>query len=438
MSFALFIVLNGLVLIRPEDFLPEISGAHLYQFVMIFCLLATGRKLVAQLDLNALARRPVTVCVLGVLVATGLSLAVHRQFGMAAEFVGDFGKVIVYYLLLCAVIDRPSRFRAFLGWQVGFVLILASIAVLAYQGFLHIEAMEAVTDVGVIDPATGMEVTVARMCSAGIFNDPNDLCLILTFGSLCALYRASTASNWFMSMIWALPITLFVYALILTYSRGGLLGLLAASGALVCCRYGWKRALPLFLVCAPAAVLAIGGRQSNIDVGGGTGHGRVMLWAEGLQEMFHNPFSIVFGIGAEQYVEAVGQVAHNSFVHAYVELGLLGGTLFLGAFASAISLLVRMRKTFLPSLPRELKVAWPFVVAMVVGYACGIFTLSRNYIVPTYLCLGLATSYLTMAMPNPPMSACVTRNWLMRLAVTGLVGIVFLKFFTQFAGGLGV
>jgi hypothetical protein len=89
-------------------------------------------------------------------------------------------------------------------------------------------------------------------------------------------------------------------------------------------------------------------------------------------------------------------------------------------------------------LSRELKTAWPFVVAMVVGYAAGIYSLSRNYIVPTYLCLGVVASYLSMAMPNPPYEARVSPIWFRRLAVVGIAGLAFLKFFTQFAGGLGV
>ena len=163
-----------------------------------------------------------------------------------------------------------------------------------------------------------------------------------------------------------------------------------------------------------------------------------MLWALGLAEIFRSPYLTLFGIGAKEYAEAVGQDAHNSFVHAYVELGLFGGTLFLGAFLTAFWLLLRVRRNNFSTLPGELKVAWPFVMAMIVGYAAGMYSLSRNYIVPTYMCLGLASSFLTMAMPNPPYEARVTQFWLKRLALGGIAGLVFLKFFTQFAGSLGI
>ena len=46
--------------------------------------------------------------------------------------------------------------------------------------------------------------------------------------------------------------------------------------------------------------------------------------------------SPVFGIGKNRFGEEAGQVAHNSFVHAFTELGPLGGMVFLGAFYLAM------------------------------------------------------------------------------------------------------
>jgi len=437
MSFALFIVLNGLVLIRPEDFLPEITGARLYLIVMSLCILTALPKFAAQLSSRELALRPISVCVIGLLIATAVSNLVHGRFDYALDFVPDFAKVIVYFLLLCALVDTPRRLRIFLGWQLAFVTVLAVIAVLEFHEYLQLAAVKPLLE-GYPDPATGAMIMESRMCSAGIFNDPNDLCLILVFGIMCSLYHASVAVEWLVSALWAMPSVLFVYSLILTRSRGGLLGCLAAVGTLIWCKYGWKRALPLLVLGLPAVVLAIGGRQSDIEVGGGTGHERIMFWAAGFGKIASSPLMTLFGIGAGQHEDVIHGSAHNSFVHAYVELGLLGGTFFLGAFATAVWLLVRLGQAAPTKLPRELGAAWPFVVAMVVGYGCGIYSLSRNYIVPTYLCLGVATTFLSMAMPNPPRSARVSKLWLMRLAAVGVAGLLFLKFFTQFAGGLGV
>src|SRR5262249_51675678 len=168
---------------------------------------------------------------------------------------------------------------------------------------------------------------------------------ILVFGTLCCLYQATFVGSWLLKGLWVLPIGLFVYALVLTQSRGGLLGLLAAGSALVGTKYGWRRAIPLLAICVPAAVFAIGGRPSNINISyGDTRSGRVLLWSAGFTELFRHPLLVVFGIGAGEYSEVVGADAHNSFVHAYVDLGLIGGTFFLGAFVLSIWLLIRVRQ----------------------------------------------------------------------------------------------
>ena len=437
MSFALFILLNGILFIRPEDFLPEIAGARLYLIVIVLCLVATLPNLLPQLSLRNLARRPITVCVLGLLGAVALSQLVRGRLDAVEDFVPEFAKVVAYYLLLIAVVDTPARLRTFLAWQVAFVAVVATLGVLQFHEVINYDALKPVFEER-FNPQSGETEQIARLCGSGIFNDPNDLCLVMVFGILCCLYRGATARNWGMTGLWVLPSLLFGYALILTQSRGGLLGLLAAVGTLVWCKYGWRRALPVLALCLPAAILAIGGRQSEISVAGGTGNARIMLWAEGLGTLFRSPFLVLFGIGAGEYAGAVGQDAHNSFVHAYVDLGLLGGTLFLGAFVLAIWMMLRLRRSDRVRLPGALKTAWPFLMAMVVGYAAGIFSLSRNYIVPTYLCLGLAASYIAMAMPTPPSDFQVSSTLFKRMAITGTVGLVFLKFFTQIAGMLGM
>ena len=96
-------------------------------------------------------------------------------------------------------------------------------------------------------------------------------------------------------------------------------------------------------------------------------------------------------------------MAHNSFVHAFTELGFFGGALFLGAFTAALVMLYRLRNDCHSECEcwrestRELKRMLPYVTAMLVGFAVSMFSLSRNYFVPTYLVLGLATAYVQIA-----------------------------------------
>ncbi|MCX7408261.1 MAG: hypothetical protein NTZ32_09270 [Planctomycetales bacterium] len=89
-------------------------------------------------------------------------------------------------------------------------------------------------------------------------------------------------------------------------------------------------------------------------------------------------------------------MAHNSFIHAYVELGLFGGTLFFGCFFFAGMQLYRMgRLSELVEHPDLVRMR-PFMCALLAGWITSIMSLSRCYVVPTYLLLGTMAAYLNL------------------------------------------
>jgi O-antigen ligase len=186
----------------------------------------------------------------------------------------------------------------------------------------------------------------------------------------------------------------------------------------------------LALVLLPALALVFAGRQTNFELGAGdTAQERIRLWSEGFSELLRgNPLT---GIGAGEYAEVCDQVAHNSFVHGYVELGLIGGGLFLCAFYLAVWGLHSVRRSPAVTKRRGLAQLQPYIFAMVVGYAAGAFSLSRNYIVPTYLILGLATAFLGMAQWSSTRSGRLDGRLLRRLGLVAAGGMVFLKLLTQ-------
>src|SRR5205085_1542342 len=79
----------------------------------------------------------------------------------------------------------------------------------------------------------------------------------------------------------------------------------------------------------------------------------------------------LFGIGYREYSEQVGQVAHNSFVHCYTELGFFGGTAFLGAFFCTLLALFRLGGQRVPTADPALARLRPYVLTLVLGYTAG-------------------------------------------------------------------
>ena len=122
-------------------------------------------------------------------------------------------------------------------------------------------------------------------------------------------------------------------------------------------------------------------------------------------------------------------MAYNSFVHAYVELGLFGGTLFLGCFFFPALSLYRLRNLRHEFQHPELNRLYPFVVAMLIGWTLGLQSLSRAYVVSTYLMLGTQVAYANLAgahLQPRRLLASWDRAHLFRLAACSAV--VFLAF----------
>src|SRR5687768_16167067 len=173
MNFALFILLNAILLIRPEELLPDIAGLRLYLIVIVLCIATTLPGLLAQLSAPALAQRPITVCALGLLVAMTVSQLAHGRFGVVDEDVPEFLKVLLYFLLLMAIVNTPRRLIALLAWLVVFVCVLATLGLLQYHEMIDIEALKPIEQKQ-YDAETGEVTSFPRLCSTGIYNDPND------------------------------------------------------------------------------------------------------------------------------------------------------------------------------------------------------------------------------------------------------------------------
>ena len=144
----------------------------------------------------------------------------------------------------------------------------------------------------------------------------------------------------FRSLAWLMPLGLFLYALALTHSRGGFLAFLVALVVFLRYRFSTGKMLLLAGVMLPLVLYFFAGRQTSFDAASaGTGQTRIQLWSDGL---YHLRTSPLFGVGTHEFHKLAGQEAHNSFVHSYAEMGLFGGTLFLGAFFYALWSLRRM------------------------------------------------------------------------------------------------
>jgi len=388
---------------------------------MIACLLVSATRLAGTI--RSASESPITACVLGLLVACVFSHLSHGSLGRAADDGFVMLKIITYYLLLIGLVDTPARLRSFLFWIVGYTVVLTGLALLHYHGMIQIQSLEAAAQRDV-DPETGEVSVIPRLCSTGIFSDPNDLSMILVLATIACLFFFDNTPGRFARYLWLAPPGVFLFALKLTYSRGGLINLALSLLILCRARLGWKKTIGIYVLALPVMIALFGGRQTRIDPTNkeDTSQARIQLWSEGFDMFREAP---LFGVGMNEYGERGVLVAHNSFVHTYAELGFIGGTFFAGAFYAALSGLKRLgNKAIIFSDPIVMKLR-PYIWTMICSYCVGMLSLSRPYTLTTYVVLGIAGAYLRIAEPRASIAALrFDSSFVQRMLVVGAACVI--------------
>jgi O-antigen ligase len=419
LGFALFLLVNLILFIRPGELIDGMDDVPIYEVVICLCLLASIPVIFRQLRPQSLKLSPITFFVLSILPAIFLSSIGRHLLFIGRDQIISFLKVQAYFLLLAGLVSTTRRLRIFLIFLFVVMTLMSIVVLLGNLGVIEVNRLTAIA-MEFDNADSGTAEMVSRVRGLGIFNDPNDLSLILAVGTLIGLHFLAETKNWFSRLVWAAPIGLLLLVFSLTRSRGGLLALVAGLGVFVGTRFGWRRALLIGCVAAPLLLL-LNPRQTAIDLSNrnDTAQGRMELWRDSLV-LFHQ--SPIFGIGANELGYSHHMVAHNSFIQTFTETGVFGGTIFVGAMIVPILVCLDMLKKFPRAAFPELA-TWNFtILAICVGYVVGMFSLSRNYTVPAYLPPGLAAALSAIAMRKyPPFRTPLDRALLRRVCVISLL-----------------
>jgi putative inorganic carbon (hco3(-)) transporter len=426
--FWLFVLLSFVLLVRPEELFGDFAGGRLYLVVMCCCIpVALGRILDRLANLR---RDPVTCCVLAFFAFTVASCILPLGVTVATDTAVEFGKVVIAYLVGLAALETPRAYRRYLVVLPLLIAGIAAIAFLSYYGYIDQKIVSQAVQNDF--DAAGEPITYMRLSSSGVFNDPNDLCLVLAVGLALCAYQLIERANTLAVLMSVLLVPYFIYALMLTQSRGGLLAVAAMFASLAVSRFGAKRALPIAVFGVIGLLALASGRQASFDAGSGTAQTRIQHWTEGLELWETHP---ILGVGYLQHEEHIGLAAHNSYVHAFVETGALGGIAFVGIFFTlmlGLALTPRIADDETTLQEELVNRSRPFVIAMSAGYCMGMYSLSRNYVIPTYLLAALGNSCLWIS--HPPFE----RTWfvmdgkmLRRIVFAGLGVLLFHKVFVK-------
>jgi O-antigen ligase len=430
-GFALFVVVNIVLFTRPTDLTPGLADLPVYEVSILACLAVSLLCLPEQLTLRSLLARPLTICVIGLMVSAVLSHLAHFNGESAFSAGIEFFKMLLYYLLMIGLLDSSSRLCRFLFWVIGSIAVITLLALLNYHEYIDVPALKPMVETTFDE--TGDEIPYGRLTSTGLYGDPNDFSLNLVLGMAVCLFGVGERRWGVFRFAWLVPLGIMGYGLVLTHSRGGFLALLAGSLVFLVVSFrGWKILLLLAIVL-PVLFVAFRGRQTELSLSEGTSQQRIGIWYEGIELFRRDP---LFGIGRGNYVVETNYVAHNSFLHCFTELGFFGGALFLGAFTTALWGLYRLGP-YLPYLPEPQFVRLrPYLIAMIASYVVGMLSLSRCYVLVTYTVLGLAGAYFRIAcerwlLPGPRFDIVFIQRMILASVAFLASTFVFVRVFTR-------
>ena len=388
MAFLLTLLYIFLLYLRPLDLL---DGYEDLPVMMWLGLLTLGAAAVTWV-LTPPNRRPAIIEPQPWLIVlfTILAMVPWALIGWLDEVIltaTQMQSVLGASFMVLLTVNSMSRLRWFVAvLVVVFVIMLGQGVVSYYTGWRH--------DTFVMDqrrepgPEQNEEDAgyIYRLRHIGFLNDPNDFAQsLVTLLPLAALgwRRKKPLVNYAV----VLPLMGFLFwGVVLTRSRGGLVAVAVTTMLALRDRMSRTRASILTgLLVAAFIVFNFGaGRAFNDE----SAENRVEAWASGLLMIRESPL----GVGFNGFVEEhPGLTAHNSFVLAFSETGLIGYFVWM-----ALLVLSYMELTRLMHLPGDEKGApairkWARALRLALSaFLAGAYFLSRTYVVTLYLLIMLA------------------------------------------------
>jgi O-antigen ligase len=148
-------------------------------------------------------------------------------------------------------------------------------------------------------------------------------------------------------------------------------------------------------VLAVVVMLAAGpSRFQEIDSSEASAQGRIQSWAAGLQMLKSQP---ILGVGFGHFGDYNQLTAHNSFVHSFAELGVIGGVCFVGIWYWFFVTTTARRDV---AGAAKSRLALDILASGMGVMVCALF-LSRQYSPVLYVPLALGAARVAATPRNP-------------------------------------
>lgn len=300
---------------RPAEFYPSPVTSSI---ALILGLITIGLFIPTQLSLEGKLTAPLRevnlVLLFGLLGLLSIPLAISPADAWH-EFSGTFIRCIVIFLVMVNVVRTHARLNALLFLTLAVSIWLSLGAVNDYRlGLMTVEGYR-------VDGR-----------GDGIFGNTNDMALHLVTIFPIAIALCFATRHRVRKMFYGTAALLILIAVVLTYSRGGFLGLLVAS-AFLAWKVGHRQrvliALIGFVLLVLLLLLAPGNYAArlasifvpSLDPVGSAGMRREILLRSIFTAIRHPLLGI--GMGNFHNVSIRELVSHNAFTQVAAEMGML-------------------------------------------------------------------------------------------------------------------
>jgi probable O-glycosylation ligase (exosortase A-associated) len=362
-----------LAFMRPQELFWGLGEARLTFLVSVSTLLATAIHFALRPDFSFLRKRQ---CLLVAILWAFIWLS--TQFGdfarEEAKWMDYYNKMFLIYFVALALVTSEKKLML-LAWVVMF-----SIGYLAWWAnemyFFH-----------------GWRIVHGPGKPGAAFYDENDFAMVIVMAVPFMWYLMRYTSVAALRLLLLALIPLAAHAVMVTFSRGGFLGLVATLGV-IAVRERNKKLGGFMIACGVVFFILFAGAEYRARIGtideyqqDRSATGRLESWEAGLDMALHNP---LFGVGLKRYMAAFPyysnhhpRVAHNSWVQLGAECGLVAVGCYALLILATIHSLRKVRRR-LPDLPEKqrqrLLPLSGMIEASLVGYlVCGFFLSMEDF-----------------------------------------------------------
>ncbi|HEX3511620.1 MAG TPA: O-antigen ligase family protein [Solirubrobacteraceae bacterium] len=269
--------------------------------------------------------------------------------------------------------------------------------------------------------------------AAGTVGDPNELAAALLVG--LAVASAFAVNRWIPRqgrLLAAGSVVLCLFGIVISLSRGGLIGLAGAIVIAVVVGGRWRGRVLAFGGAVAIAALgyfelfaALPAKERVLDLGTtGGGTGRLDLWTVGWRMVQAHPF---IGVGTGQFptsavhyllrpgviergdlILSTPKVAHNTYLNILAELGIVGGAMFLGLLAVSVGCTVMAMRRLQRDGDERLEILVRGLLVGIGGYLITIFFITETYSKLLWIVMALGPVLLAIASAPAEQEAAET------------------------------